>query len=310
MLAAVIWLAGPRRIVALIAGTQPRLLAIAAALFIVTIVLRGLRLLLLLPPRTLSLRRAALVAAAAQAASQVVPARLGELALPVLLGRVCGRDLTSGAATLLAARTLDLAALGAWTVGACAAASAAHPAVWATGGLLLLAPLLLPWVTRTVDRAAQRWMQRPGPPKRWAERLHRLHAAIVELRASKGRLALAAACSLAMWGSVWTFTWFVLAAMGHRWPPVTVAAGSAVASVANILPLNLFANFGTLEAGWTAAFASFGVPVQTAAATGLAAHLWAFLFTVTLGAVAWLILWMLRPRPAPAPPPEEGHSSL
>ena len=290
LLAVVIWIAGPPRILQLLSTSSPRVIAAAALVFVATIVVRGVRLVLLLPPRNLSLHQAALVAAAAQAAGQVVPARLGELALPWLLARTCQRDLASGTATLLAARTLDLAALGAWTVAACAAASAAHPAVWAAGGVLLLAPVLLPWTTRLVDAAAQRWLGSGDSAARWAGRLHRLHSAVVELQQSRSRLALAAAASLTMWGGVWVFTWLLLDAMGHRWPPIMVAAGSAVASVANIIPINVFANFGTLEAGWTAAFSSFGIPLATAAATGLAAHLWAFLFTVVFGAFAWLVL--------------------
>jgi uncharacterized membrane protein YbhN (UPF0104 family) len=78
--------------------------------------------------------------------------------------------------------------------------------------------------------------------------------------------------------------------MGHRWPPVEVAAGASIAAVANLLPLNLFANLGTLEAGWTAAFTALGIPLQTAAATGLAAHIWGLVFAAVYGTVAWGIL--------------------
>jgi uncharacterized protein (TIRG00374 family) len=307
LLGAVIWVAGPRRIVELIGSTDLKLVGVAAGAFGCTAVLRGLRLLLLLPRHTLRLDRATLVAVAAQAASQVVPARLGELALPLLLGRVCRLDLVSGAATLLAARALDMAALGAWTVAACAAASATHPAVWTAGALLLAAPLLLPWLTGGLDRIAAHWSSRAGAARRWAERVHRLHAAVVELGASRIRLALAGASSLAMWGGVWVLTWFLLAAMGHRWPPLTVAAGSAVASITNILPVNLVANLGTLEAGWTAAFSTLGVPLETAAATGLAAHLWSLLLTVAFGACAWVLLhWLTANNAGSTHPADRG----
>jgi uncharacterized membrane protein YbhN (UPF0104 family) len=76
-----------------------------------------------------------------------------------------------------------------------------------------------------------------------------------------------------------------------------VVAGSAAASLANLLPFNLIGNFGTLEAGWTAAFVGLGVPADVAAATGLACHLWAAVFVAVYGALAWLALSMKRGEP-------------
>jgi hypothetical protein len=75
--------------------------------------------------------------------------------------------------------------------------------------------------------------------------------------------------------------------MGWDWPVLRVVAGSAAASVANLVPVNLVANLGTLEAGWTAAFTALGVPVEDAAASGVAAHLWALLFAGGYGAAGW-----------------------
>ena len=93
-----------------------------------------------------------------------------------------------------------------------------------------------------------------------------------------------------MWGLQWAVAWILLVAMGHRWPPTTVVAGSAAAAVANLLPFNLVGNLGTLEAGWTAAFTALGVPLQVAAATGVAAHLWGLIFAALFGLSAWAIL--------------------
>jgi len=74
-----------------------------------------------------------------------------------------------------------------------------------------------------------------------------------------------------------------------------VVAGSAFAALANLLPFNLVGNLGTLEAGWTAAFMALGVPVDLAAATGFASHLWALLFAAMFGAMAWGALALRHP---------------
>ena len=118
------------------------------------------------------------------------------------------------------------------------------------------------------------------------------HRAVVALRSQPVRLAAAVAASLAMWAALWALAWFLLAAMGYRWEPMTVVAGSAAASIANLLPFNLVGNLGTLEAGWTAAFVALGVPVEVAAATGFASHLWALLFAASFGGLSWVVLAM------------------
>jgi uncharacterized membrane protein YbhN (UPF0104 family) len=63
--------------------------------------------------------------------------------------------------------------------------------------------------------------------------------------------------------------------------------------VANLLPFNVFGNLGTLEAGWTAALTALGVPLQVAAATGVAAHLWGLIFAAFFGLAAWVVLTVL-----------------
>ena len=70
----------------------------------------------------------------------------------------------------------------------------------------------------------------------------------------------------------------------------TLGSGSAVASLANLVPINLVANLGTLEAGWTAAFVALGVPLADAAATGLATHLWALVLHAVFGLLGWVVL--------------------
>jgi uncharacterized membrane protein YbhN (UPF0104 family) len=101
---------------------------------------------------------------------------------------------------------------------------------------------------------------------------------------------VAAVASIAMWGLHWAAIWTLLASMGFRWPAGTVIVGAASAAIANLLPFNIIGNLGTLEAGWTAAFTALGIPLQTAAATGLAAHLWGLIFAALFGVAAWIAL--------------------
>jgi uncharacterized protein (TIRG00374 family) len=292
LLALVLNVARPAAVWQLIRGTDLAGLVPAAAMAALALVFRGLRLVLLLPAGLLRPVTASLVAATAQAAALFVPARVGEFALPLVLRRVTGCDLATAVGTLLAVRTLDLAALGTWAGAAILAIwGLSHPLILAAALLLLLAPLLLPTALASAEWIALRTLASRGPAgRRWTRRIRRIQRAIDALRNRPMHLVGAVSVSLAMWAALWALAWFLLAAMGYRWEPIEVVAGSAVASIANLLPFNLFGNLGTLEAGWTAAFVALGVTVEVAAATGFASHLWALLFAALFGALSWVVL--------------------
>jgi len=296
LIALVLYLARPASVWELLRRTDGPPLAAAAALAVAAAGLRGLRLKLLLPAGRLGGAQAVLIVGAAQAAAMFVPARAGEAALPWLLRRSAGWELTAGLSTLLAARALDLASLGAWAgAGALAVWGLTQPAALVAAAVLLATPLLLPTLVRAAERTVVRTLAVRGLRwRRWARRLRRLRQALDDICSRPLRLAGAALASLAMWAATWAFTWLLLVAMGYRWPLAEVVAGSAVASLANLLPVNLVANLGTLEAGWTAAFTTLGKPIGDAAASGFGAHLWALVFAAAIGAVCWLIVLSRR----------------
>lgn len=292
LLATVVALAGPAEVLRLLREADGRLVAAAVVTSAGFVALRGLRLKLLLEPGRITLVPACLVAAASQAAALFAPARTGELALPWLLSRTTDHSFSRAFGTLLAARALDLATLGVWCgISLVALRGLGEPVALALSLLLVVSGALLPWTLAAADWAALRTMAiRGSAGRRWTRRLRRVRTEVEALRSRPRRLLSAAAVSFAMWGLQWGVAWWLLAAMGHRWPPIQVAAGASAAAVANLLPFNLVGNLGTLEAGWTAAFHALGVPLQTAAATGLAAHLWGLLFAALFGALAWLAL--------------------
>ena len=292
LLAIVARMAGPSAVWHLLRSTDGRLLAAALGMSAAFLTLRGLRLRLLLESGGLSWLTAILVAAAAQAAALFAPARLGELALPWLLTRTTGRSFSANVGTLLAARVLDLATLGVWCGAAILLIRGLDEPMALALALLLLAPtLLLPITLRAADWLAIRWLAPRGlAGRRWARRLRRVRKEIDTLRARPARLWGALITSFLMWGLQWSVAWILLAAMGHTWPIMKVAAGASAAAVANLLPFNMIGNLGTLEAGWTAAFVALGVPLQVAAASGLAAHLWGLIFAAFFGAIGWTAL--------------------
>ena len=292
LFAVVIAVAKPAEVWRLFQNTDRGLLAMAAVTSMAFLAARGLRLFLLVDRGLLTWHRASLVAAAAQAAALFVPARTGELALPLLLSRTTGRSFTAGIGTLFAARTLDLATLGVWSGAAVLAVRGFREPLAIVVSLALVLPsLLLPVTVATADRLAVRCFATRGiRGRRWARRVRRVRCELDGLLRRPYRLIGAVVTSIVMWGLQWTVVWILLVAMGHRWPPATVVAGSAAAAVANLLPFNLVGNLGTLEAGWTAAFTALGIPLHLAAATGVAAHLWGLIFAAFFGLAGWAAL--------------------
>jgi uncharacterized protein (TIRG00374 family) len=296
LLIAVISVANPSEVWRIVRATEPRTLGIAVVFSAVSVMMRGIRLQFLLERGHLRFVRSTLIVAVAQAAALFAPLRTGELALPWLLSRTARRSLTSGISTLVAARTLDVATLGIWCGGVVLAVFGLGEPLALVVSVLLVAPsLLLARIVKAVDWLAVRTLAPRGASgRRWARRIRRLRHEFEGLVRRPMRLVIAAGASVAMWGLHWAATWMLLASMGFRWPAGTVIVGAASAAIANLLPFNIIGNLGTLEAGWTAAFTALGVPLQTAAATGLAAHLWGLIFAAIFGLVAWIALARTR----------------
>jgi len=294
---AVVVIAGPDRIWSLLTGVKWTPLAAAFAAFGGAMALRGLRLHLLLEPGELSVIDSVTVAVAAQAVALFAPARLGELALPWLLTRAGARDASSAVGTLLATRGLDLSALGVWAVVALlVVGGGAAPAMVVGVGLLVALPFALPPISRVVEKIAIRAVAvRGGRGRRWAHRARKVRREFSRLAARPVHLAVAYVAALGWWGLVWLMTFLLLVAMGVQWPWWSVVTGSTAASVASWVPLAAVGAVGPLEVGWTAAFHALGVPLEVAAATGVACHLWSLLFTAGLGAAAWLALGRYTP---------------
>lgn len=57
-----------------------------------------------------------------------------------------------------------------------------------------------------------------------------------------------------------------------------------------ILPINSFGNFGTLELGWAGALMYFGVPTEIAIESGFSLNLMAFSIAIIIGLIAMFIL--------------------
>jgi uncharacterized protein (TIRG00374 family) len=103
----------------------------------------------------------------------------------------------------------------------------------------------------------------------------RFSDALDEAGAHRGVLR-ATALSVALWAGVIAFYSVLLTAFG--WPEgqevlVPAVLASGLASLANTLPVNGFAGFGTQEGGWVLGMSLWGVDPELALSVGVSAHL-------------------------------------
>lgn len=278
--------ASPGRILELAAQARPAGLAAAFLVTAAVAVLRGLRLKVVVGP-SLGTFRALGVHAVTQFATSVVPMRLGEAAILPLLHRAGVPGLLRGLSVAFTLRLLDLLALLAWATVAGAWIGARGSAAG-----LLLAMLVVAMAAaaalgqRLLGLAARRFRHASPRRRRVLRQLLRVRAEVRRLVATPGRAAAAIGLSLAAWGGVWWVTLLLLRAMDLRWPAASVLWGTLGATVGAALPFNAVGNFGTLEAGWTAALAALGIPAGEALAAGFATHAWSLAFNAVLAVAA------------------------
>lgn len=274
----------------------------AALLTAVTLAARGMRLAILSGGR-LAPSTATAVSAAAQLAISLLPWRLGELALIPLLRVVGLPGAVRGLAYAGVGRILDAAAL-LLLAAAASVLSPSFPLILA-GALalpLVVATALYVGVRRRLGAIARRWRLARGWRPRVLRSALRTRGEMRHVARRPLAVAAAAACSLAVWLSLWGVTSILLSGMGVGWPAGPVLAGVIGAAAGVALPINAGGNFGSLEGGWAVALALAGVPPSQSLAAGFATHSWSLGFNILFGLGGGAFLALSHPgRPDRAP---------
>lgn len=237
----------------------------------------------------------------------LIPAKLGEAALPVLLTRVHRMAGGESVLLLLVLRVIDLVAIvgflattaGLWFLHVRLGwpfLAALVVVLSSAGGLAFAAYLLI--------RALP--LQRIVGPGRVGRRLQPVWKGLSSIGS---RRPLRLGCfTLLLWTSLFTAFYCYGRAFGTSAGWWASAFEGAAASFAFALPLNGIANLGPFETAWVAVGALFHVSTEAAMAAALGAHLAVIVVTVLTAAVASVLV---RGVPRTAPPgvtTEQGPS--
>ncbi len=270
----------------LLRSGDPVYVVLGTAITCVTILLRGVRMSLAVGSSV----RGQLLAVSAihNAMTALLPMKLGEFALPILLNRVVRMRATEGIGVLLLLRVLDLFALG--LVGSLAfyLAFRGRDAASASAALAVFVVLCL---AGCAGFAVPRSTVQPAPTTQGCLRIvlvRRLMAPALQL--DRKRLATLGGCSVLIWLSL--FSAFYCATRSIHPPErmVDVAAAGVAASLAFAFPISGVANVGPFQLAWVWMSTLLGMAVPQALTASLLAHGMVVAVTLTLGVMAFASL--------------------
>ncbi len=224
--------------------------------------------------------------------NQILPARTGELTFVYYLKKFSSAPLSTGLHILLLTRIFDFIVVSAFFVGSLLLYYGKE-----TSGNLLVAGIIffifsvvmlfnLKWVVVLGAKAFSMTVRAlrigsVGIVKTIESKIDPLVEEFSRFETMRHIPGLALS-SLLVWTALYLFSFLTLRAFGVDIGLLLSVAGSTGGVLANVLPINSFGSFGTLEAGWTAGFVLVGVSAQDAITTGFGYHIINFIVSAIL----------------------------
>jgi uncharacterized protein (TIRG00374 family) len=226
----------------------------------------------------------------------LMPAKSGELSYPILLKNNLNVSLTTSTATLIAARYFDFATIALFLPPVLLFYwQQIPPWLQASGfvfsGLVVLAGVAARWLLR---RSSPNTRQQEGVEPPWRARLIGIFQGLItslraiDRRQSYWRLWL---LTIGIWLSVQTNFYLIILSLGYQLSFFQVVLVSIIMVPMTLLPLQGFANLGTHEIGWVAAFTLFNQSQAVSLNVAVSSHIILLLFVLLLGAIGYLLTW-------------------
>ena len=261
----------PGRLIEYIANARLGWLVLAALVYAFDYGVRGFRVSL---AARLPYRISFLVFSTYMCLVRLLPVKLGEFSLPLLLRRCGETSLVEGTSILVGIRLIDLSAL--MTLG-----------TFFVGGIVginrwvLALVSLLPLVA-IVCLAKFRWKTPNSRLDRFVEGL----AAF----GSPSLLLSIYGVSLFRWGLNILFFYCVTRSISGTVGLFKVGTAALSSSVVFSLPVNGFGGVGTVDASWAGVLVLLGVAKEVAITSGILANMYANLLSVVLGGSSFLVI--------------------
>ena len=285
-------------------NADPLLLLACCVLYFMSNFFKALRFRVLLAGEKVKLYDLFIIASYHNFFNQIFPARTGELTFVYYLKKISRSDISKGIHSLFVVRIFDLIIVSVFFVG-----SVIIYFGRSTSGSLVLAGIIffilstavlfnLKWFAVLFDRILQ-WCVRRfnlGDKKIIRSVVDRTDAIVEEFSSFKTRSFIPglAITSILVWVALYTMFFTSIRAFGIDIQYIQSVAGATGGVLTNVLPINSFGSFGTLEAGWAGGFVLVGMSGQDAITTGFGYHLITFIAS-GLAALTGLLLYRSGP---------------
>lgn len=214
--------------------------------------------------------------------NQIMPARTGELTFVYYLKKIGAVGVSKGLHILVVTRVYDFIVISAFFIGSIIIYfGARRSTALVIAGLcfFILSVVILfnlKWIVISFGalfRAVTKKL-RVQEKKIIEKILGKLDTIVDEFSSFKtGRYVPAlAATSVLTWSALYFLFYLSIRSFGIEIDPVQSVAGSTGGVLTNVLPINSFGSFGTLEAGWTGGFMLVGMSEHDAIFTGFGYH--------------------------------------
>ncbi|MGE5251526.1 MAG: lysylphosphatidylglycerol synthase transmembrane domain-containing protein, partial [Bacteroidota bacterium] len=281
-----------------LAGAHWGWLGLALLVYILNYILRGLRLQIINPVENVSFVDLVAVNGLYGMYNYLLPAKTGELSYIVLVNRRLKLSLVESTASLLVTRYLDFASIAIILPFVLIYYYRTLPAWLLYSSIAFCAVVLaltvgLYWFVRP---RPERPAGSAAPRGKWQARIWKVLAelqkgmAAVYQRGEQWRLLI---LTIFIWLCINANFYLIVLSLGYRLNYFQIIVISIIMIPMTLLPFQGFANLGTHEIGWVAAFSIFGQPEQVALNVAFSSHVILLLFVLILGACSFLVMSLL-----------------
>ncbi len=218
--------------------------------------------------------------------NQVLPARTGELTLVYYLRKIGNTEISRGLHSLLVVRIFDFIIISAFFLCSVIVYFGSRVSmiyVYVGVFFLVLSVVVLfniQWFFLMLNRVISAFFRKSGLDNTRAGTFIIEKSATLEKEFTtfdKKRYILPlTVTSILVWATLYTLFYVTIVAFGVQINFIQSVVGSTGGVLTNVLPINSFGSFGTLEAGWTGGFLLVGISEQDAIITGFGYHLVSF----------------------------------
>ena len=236
--------------------------------------------------------------------NQILPARTGELTLVYYLKKTGGIDVAKGLHSLLIARMFDLITVSFFFVTSIIAyygseSSKSLVILGLASGIISILimfnlGLFIHIVYTIIDRASI--IMKIRNKSIIAVLMKKLSEIINEFKSFDTRrsIPLLIVTSILVWTALYVLSYISILVFAVDIEILRSIIGSTGAVLTNVLPINSFGSFGTLEAGWTGGFVLVGMSETEAITTGFGYHIITFFSSAVLALCCSLIYNLFR----------------